>query len=95
MNNLRVINLIVFESPLTLQFPNMENPRHWRNNKQRYLLVGDIDSNGNVSFPPGSNRPRFNPNTGSAIENNLIKGEEIKTAKSYLVFEKAVMEDIK
>jgi predicted pyridoxine 5'-phosphate oxidase superfamily flavin-nucleotide-binding protein len=30
----------------------MEIPRHWRLKKQRYGLIGTIDSNGQPEFPP-------------------------------------------
>ncbi len=59
-------------------FSTMEIPRHWRLNKQRYLLVGDKDKYGNVAYPPGPNRPRFNPNTGESANNHYAFRTEIE-----------------
>ena len=62
----------------------MEIPRHWRLKKQRYSLIGDIDKDGGVSFPPGQNRPRFYPSPENISSNicpiditDLIKKEEV------------------
>lgn len=44
----------------------MEIPRHWRLKKQRYCLIGEIDKEGRVAFPPGSNI-LFDPKTGKPV----------------------------
>jgi len=54
-------------------------PAYWRRQKERYGLVGDRNvTTGEVSFPAGINRPKYNPETGTLIDNTPIKIEDNK-----------------
>lgn len=48
----------------------MEIPRHWRLQKQRYELIGDIWQNGEVSFPPKLVRPSLQEQSNKTASND-------------------------